>query len=119
MALFAHKCTAQLQMPVGCTYKACFYRYRVMAQLHVLWRHSRKHTDMAAEHDKVRAPLAELHKRCLLCVGISYILLGTSSIENRLEQELQLYLFLMTLRVTHDVLCPCFLLESKRECNVS
>ena len=88
--------------------------WRERAHLDVLWRHSRKHAELAAGHMLVRTSLAKLCKRCLLRTGIPCALSGASNVEQRLEQELKLHQFLLTQRVTHKVLRTYFPLESKQ-----
>ena len=87
MAILAHRCTRTRRR---CKCIKGVRARRKMAHLDVLWRHSRKHTELAAEHMLVQTSLAKLCKRCLLRTGITCALSGASNIEQRLEQELQL-----------------------------
>ena len=111
MAILAHRC-ARIRRRCKCIWGVLAWRER--AHLDVLWRHSRKHTELAAEHMLVRTSLAKLCKRCLLRTGIPCALSVASNVEQRLEQELQLRQFLLTQRVTHKVLRTPFPLESKQ-----
>ena len=47
VAILAHRC-ARTQRRCKCIYDVCAWRER--AHLDVLWRHSRKHTDLATEY---------------------------------------------------------------------
>ena len=109
--ILAHRC-ARTRRRCKCIQGVHAWRER--AHLDVLWRHSRKHTELAAEHMMVRTSLAKLCKRYLLRTGIPYALSGASNVEQRLDQELQLHQFLLTQRVTHKVLRTYFPLESKQ-----
>ena len=111
MVVLTHRC-ARTRRRCKCIQGVRAWRER--AHLDVLWRHSRKHTELAAEHVMVCTSVAKLYKRYLLRTGIPCALSGASNVEQRLEQELQLHQFLLTQRVTHKVLRTYFPLESKQ-----
>ena len=99
MAILAHRCA---RTRCRCKYMQGVRAWRERAHSDVLWRHSRKHTDLAAEHKLVRTSLVELCKRCLLRTGIPCALSGASNVEQRLEQELQFHQFLSADTESHS-----------------
>ena len=66
MAILAHgRARTRRRCKCICGVRAWYER----DHLDVFWRHSRKHTELAAEHMLVRTTLAKLCKRCLLAPG--------------------------------------------------